>query len=81
MDEQPKCKPCHPLILDPIAKTTAFRKAAAELWEDIEKAYPSNKHIPRRVYLEWELKKKLLKERYNIDWKTPAELNPQIRFD
>jgi len=29
----------------------------------------------------WARKKALLKELYNIDWKTPAELNPQIIFE
>ena len=29
----------------------------------------------------WARKKFLLKSLYNIDWKTPAELNPDIRFD
>ena len=29
----------------------------------------------------WQRKKELLKELYNIDWKTPAELNPHIIFD
>lgn len=29
----------------------------------------------------WQRKKQLLKEMYNIDWKSPAELNPGIIFD
>lgn len=29
----------------------------------------------------WEIEKRLLKERYNIDWKTPAEKNPFIKYD
>ena len=29
----------------------------------------------------WARKKQLLKELYNIDWKTPEELNPGIIFD
>lgn len=29
----------------------------------------------------WARKKQLLKELYNIDWKTPAELNPGTIFD
>lgn len=29
----------------------------------------------------WKRKKQLLKEIYNIDWKSPAELNPHIKFD
>ncbi|MBQ4558127.1 MAG: hypothetical protein IJA61_01975 [Clostridia bacterium] len=29
----------------------------------------------------WDRRKQLLKDMYNIDWKTPAELNPDIIFD
>ena len=29
----------------------------------------------------WHYKKKILKEEYNIDWKSPAELNPNTYFD
>ena len=29
----------------------------------------------------WNLKKKILKEKYNIDWKTPEELEPDVIFD
>ncbi len=29
----------------------------------------------------WRRKKELLKKLYNIDWKSPAELNPHIIFD
>lgn len=29
----------------------------------------------------WNIKKRLMKEKYNVDWKTPVELNPGIQFD
>jgi len=29
----------------------------------------------------WGVKKEILKEDYNIDWWTPAELNPHIKYD
>ena len=32
-------------------------------------------------HIKWLRKKQLLKEMYNIDWKSPAELNPWINFD
>lgn len=32
-------------------------------------------------HIYWHRKKQLLKELYNIDWKSPAELNPGIIFD
>lgn len=32
-------------------------------------------------HAKWAIQKRLLKERYNIDWKTPAEKHPEINFD
>jgi hypothetical protein len=29
----------------------------------------------------WGEQKRILKEKYNIDWKTPAEMNPDVQFD
>ena len=29
----------------------------------------------------WAAKKKILKEKYNIDWLSPAECNPDIHYD
>jgi len=29
----------------------------------------------------WGEQKRILKEKYNIDWKTPAEMNPDTEFD
>ncbi len=29
----------------------------------------------------WEEQKRILKERHGIDWKTPAERHPEVRFD
>ncbi|MBQ4585894.1 MAG: hypothetical protein IJA82_06770 [Clostridia bacterium] len=32
-------------------------------------------------HLYWATKKRILKEKYGIDWKSPAELNPGVLFD
>ena len=32
-------------------------------------------------HLFWWEKKDVLRERYGIDWSSPAELNPDVRFD
>ena len=31
--------------------------------------------------IRWSIEKEILKERYNIDWQTPAERNPFIKYD
>jgi hypothetical protein len=33
------------------------------------------------VHFYWALKKEYLKDKYGIDWRTPAEMNPNIAFD
>ena len=41
----------------------------------------ANQHEKGMCHNVWARKKQLLKQMYNIDWKSPAELNPQIKFD
>ena len=35
-------------------------------------------HIP---YQRWDLMKQIYKEKYNIDWESPKEMNPRVMFD
>lgn len=32
-------------------------------------------------HLYWETKQRILKEEYGIEWKTPAEMNPNVAYD
>lgn len=43
----------------------------------------NDKKIPvfGSIQVRWKIEKQLLKERYNIDWLTPAERNPHIKYD
>ena len=38
------------------------------------------KRNDRFIFQFWSAKKRILRQKYNIDWKTPAELNPQIVY-
>ncbi len=49
--------------------------------EILDKEFANDKSKMGKCYIIWARKKQLLKEIYNIDWKTPAELNPGIMFD
>ena len=33
------------------------------------------------VNVKWEIQKRLMKERFNIDWQSPQDKNPNINFD
>jgi hypothetical protein len=39
---------------------------------------PRDKHF---IFRFWSAKKKILRQKHSIDWKTPAELNPRIMYD
>lgn len=43
----------------------------------------NDKKIPMigSCHRRWKIEKSILKERYNIDWLTPAEINPHISYD
>ena len=32
-------------------------------------------------HVRWAIQAKILKEKYNIEWHSPATLNPRVRFD
>jgi hypothetical protein len=33
------------------------------------------------IHRYWNTKKRILKEKHNLYWRTPAEMNPNVRFD
>jgi hypothetical protein len=66
---------------DPIDKDPAYALILEEVEELVEDEL---RDYPRGIgfcHIYWEVKQRILKERYFIDWSTPAELNPHILFD
>ncbi|OGW78845.1 MAG: hypothetical protein A3I73_00895 [Omnitrophica bacterium RIFCSPLOWO2_02_FULL_45_16] len=55
-----------------------FREAENEASQELSKRsnIRSNKTIYCRLF--WSEKKRILKEKYNIDWTTLAEMNPEV---
>ena len=58
-----------------------IKKAKKEAEEILEKEYPGGKNRMGYCHHLWGEKKRILKEKYNIDWMTPGECNPGIMFD
>jgi len=70
---------------DPLEDTPEYLAIQEELDKEIQ-AKIKEDGFPDRVFhgychVYWERKKKILKEKYNMEWKSPAELNPYIIFD
>lgn len=68
---------------DPVEKdpryTSVFEGIDAEV-DAILKDHPMRGRMGF-CHIIWETKKEILKEKYGIPWKTPAEMNPHILFD
>ena len=71
------------VIYDPIEESAEYKDIKDIVNLEVEKQLESQGVVKGRGYIHkfWELKKKILKEEYNIEWKTPAEMNPQMQFD
>lgn len=65
---------------DPVEDTAEYKKIEAELEQKIKDKIGDNDMFGF-CHIYWDTKKIILKKDYNIDWKSPAELNPHIIFD
>ncbi|MBR4627916.1 MAG: ATP-binding protein [Ruminococcus sp.] len=72
-------------IYDPVEDTDRYRKVVEEVDIAAQSELESNSHAakdsPDGVYFSWcyafwDIKKRLLHDRYGIDWRTPAEMKP-----
>ena len=64
---------------DSIENTEKYQEAMLEINPILEKEF-KNQCGMGICHRYWYRKKELLKE-YGIDWKSPAEINPDVRFD
>lgn len=65
---------------DIVEDTLEYKKISKELEQKIIDTIGENDMIGY-CHLYWSTKKNILKRDYNIDWKSPAELNPDVMFD
>ncbi len=71
-------------ITDEIENTEEYKKISYELEQKINNKI-DEEGLDREqfgfCYKYWEIKKQILKDDYNIDWKSPDELNPDRLYD
>lgn len=68
-----------PIKHDPIEDTEEFQAIIDEVDKEAESLVESDIRFGRYYFIEKE-KKRILKEKYNIDWKTTDEMNPNWDF-
>jgi hypothetical protein len=57
-----------------------IKVAEQEAEEEVAREY-GNKMFLGKCHMVWGIQKEILKNKYGIDWKDPAEMNPDIMFD
>ena len=65
---------------DPVEKTIKYKKIRKELEKELSELMKDCTGIGS-CHIYWATKKRILREKYGIDWKSPAELNPFTLFD
>lgn len=69
------------LLYDPVENTVEYQNIRDELESELFKLMQNVDVKMGRSYKYWSLKKRILKQKYNIDWKSPPEMNPGIIFN
>ena len=65
---------------DPVELTEVYKRAMEAIQPVLDQAFPADEVAMGTCHRYWARKKALLAER-GIEWKSPAEMNPDIRFD
>jgi len=68
------------MITDSVEKTSKYKKIVKEVEEKVVAEIGEGGYLGY-CHRFWEAKQRILKEEYNMDWKTPAQLNPNVLFD
>jgi len=70
-----------PEIHDPLEDVPQFADAFKIASAEAERFVSENGRRVMPAYRYYQEKKRILRERFHIDWKTPMELNPETVFD
>jgi len=65
---------------DPVERSKEFLAIRYEIERIVDEEIASDHSEEGFCLKYWRVKKKLLKEKFSIHWKSPAETNPEIRF-
>lgn len=65
---------------DPIEDDPKYKDILAAVDQEIKEQIGDSRQLGL-CHLIWGMKKQILKERYGIDWQSPADLNPLADFD
>lgn len=69
------------LKYDPIEETANFKAVIKDVEKELEELLKEKPRGMGFCHIYWCEKRRILKEKYGIDWRSPALMNPRVRFD
>lgn len=66
---------------DPVEYTWLWEDIYYDVEDEVKKEFGSVRRQFGMCYRIWERKKQILKEKYGIEWRTPHQMNPRVKFD
>ncbi len=66
---------------DPIELTPEWKKINKEVEKELDELFKDHHRGMGFCHLYWHEKRRILKEKYGIDWHSPAQMNPRVIFD
>lgn len=69
------------LRVDPVEFTYRWEDIYDKVEEELDRRFADTRRGMGFCHILWNAKRDLLKEKYGIDWKSPAVMNPHVHFD
>ena len=76
------------MVEDNLPREVSEQERPSFLINEAQKLMPDNPERAANLFIQlgschrlWDMQKTILKEKYGITWYTPAELNPEIKYD
>lgn len=69
------------LYYDPVEDTPEYKRAIRFIKKSVDKELGDRARTMGACHMAWAIQKRILKERYGIEWHSPSELNPLCHFD
>lgn len=66
---------------DPVEYTTKWENIYYDVEEELDRRFANAPKGRGFCFHYWAAKKELLKDKYDIDWRSPSQMNPRIKFD
>lgn len=66
---------------DPVEYTREWEEIYYDVEEELDRRFANAPKVHGFCFIYWRAKKELLKDKYGIEWRSPSQMNPRVKFD